>query len=223
MQKRTHVLFALMLAWALGVPAGVQADPLSFHVTLDTSPLAGAYSIYFGLAGGNGATNDLNISNIVLGGGSITGSPVYVGSANGDLATTITLASDMSVNEFTQEFQPGGSLQFDVLLPTLNVNVPVPDRFIFGLLDGNGDFVATDDPLAGVALAGLDLSDGSLLPTNVETYRYTVNGVDYAAQVSPIGVSAVPEPGALALGGGVALCGAASMLRRRQRLQSGSH
>jgi hypothetical protein len=60
-----------------------------------------------------------------------------------------------------------------------------------------------------------------LTPGDVETYRYTVNGVEYAAQVTPLGASATPEPGTLALGGGIVVCITATLLRRRRCRPSG--
>jgi len=125
----------------LTAAAAVQATVIK-TVTVDTSALGalpnGPFSLAFELADGGGTgdgNNDVLLSNFQFGGGNAVGAPLLLGSAFGDLSSTVTLTDADPAGIFVQGFVPGNTFSF-LLSFTGNVDAGGnPDEFIFSILD----------------------------------------------------------------------------------------
>lgn len=116
-----------------------------FNVSLGTSGLighpAGPFYIDFQLNDGSGtgdANNMVTINNFMFDGGNAVGSPLpSIGGASGSLSSSVSITDSGFVNEFTQQFNPGDTLSFSVVLLTTNLEPPglPPDAFSFSILD----------------------------------------------------------------------------------------
>ena len=123
---------------------------------------------------------------------------MVIGGASGNLSTTVLLVDSSFFNEFTQQFQPGSTLSFDLAL-TSNVDVgSPPDQFTFAILDSSFQEIQTTDPTGGNVLLRIDINSSA--PT-VEVF------------------SQVPEPSTILLLS-IGLVGVG--IKRRQRLKSDS-
>src|SRR5690349_14032044 len=112
---------------------------------MSTSPLvgnpAGPFSLDFQLNDGSAAGDGNNtavLSGFFFGSGASLGSASVAGGASGDLGSSVTLTDSGFLNEFTQGFTPGATLQFLLNLST-NVDAgDTPDQFSFAILDSSG-------------------------------------------------------------------------------------
>jgi hypothetical protein len=120
------------------------ATRIGFNVSLGTSPLignsAGPFYIDFQLNDGSGIgdkNNTVTINNFLFGGGNPVGSPLPpIGGASGDLFSFVSITDNGFLNEFTQQFNPGATLNFHVTLSlNLDDGSPTPDLFSFAILD----------------------------------------------------------------------------------------
>jgi len=119
------------------------------------------------------------------------------------------------VADHAQAFTPGSSLGFDVTTTTNADAGGVPDILSFYLLDSTEAPLSTNAPAdTPNAFFRLDLTGPGVTITDVGTYGNT------SVPVGPPTISAVvadtPEPGSLALGIGVSLCGVLTAARRRR-------
>jgi hypothetical protein len=143
----------------------LEAASIGFHVTINTSSLAGSssapFALDFQLNGGNPLGNTATISNFTFGGGSASSLPpaTTFGLASGTLASTVTVSDNTlnTFNEFYQGFTPGFALGFDVLLTT-NTNLPTPDLFSVAILDKNLSNITTGGLGDSLLMVNLDSS-----------------------------------------------------------------
>jgi len=203
----------------------------SFSVTLDTSPLVGdPYYVEFALTGGPTTSgtfaNSVTISNFQFGGGSAIvdntltpfASPsALIGTPIGDMGSTVTLsdAADFTTI-FRQAFNHGSQLSFSIS-STTNVNTVnnVPDGFGFGLLDGSGNAIPTQEPNFTYAL--ITFSIDSPAPT-VNSFGTTPDSpVQLSPPVVTPALSAVPAPPSLVLAGIGSLTGLLIYWSRRTK------
>src|SRR5438132_5856873 len=110
-------VFRALLFLTLVVSA-VQASVIK-TITLDTSALGGfpngPFSLAFELVDGSGTgdgNNSVVLSSFKFGAGSPVGSPLILGSAFGDLSSTVTLTDANSASIFVQTFTAGNTLSF---------------------------------------------------------------------------------------------------------------
>lgn len=201
---------ATIVALALCIsPAVAFAGSITFHVDIATTALinnaAGPFSLDFQLNNGSGiASNTATIYNFTYGGGSAVSPANTFGGASGDIGSVVNLVDSSAFNELFQQFNPGATLGFDVLLST-NVDAPVPDAFAFAILDGN----LFNLPTNGFAdtLVFVNLNSNGLGVGDVQAFR-TIGNIALQVTVQP-----VPEPGTLVL----LIAGAATGLRRLRR------
>jgi hypothetical protein len=200
MTNPTSLFSRLVLALALATGAGAAlAVPASYHISIDTSTLAGDGYLDLALAGFSPAT--ALVSNFT---GAASGASIVTGTASGDLATTATFDTS-DVNYLDQLVHFGGVFSLDVLFDYAGASAGagVDDSVAFALALYNTDFSAylgANGPLATITLTpGLGTSfttDGSL------------------ATLADTSAAAVPEPSAwLLMLIGLSAMGA--MVRRR--------
>jgi len=168
------------------------AISIGFNVSLDTSPLigssAGPFYIDFQLNDGSGigdANNTVTINNFLFGGGNAVGNPLLtIGGASGGLSSSVSITDSKFLNEFTQQFNAGSTLNFRVNLTT-NVDVgSTPDAFSFSILDNALAPLPTTGLGEALLLANIDSSEPP-----IETFP---TREDSAVQLSAPGVN-VPE------------------------------
>jgi hypothetical protein len=235
---------SLKLALLLGATtalAATSAHAQTYLVTINTSALSSAglsadapFGIEFQLnSGGNASvTNNATVSSFNLGGGSaiagtfVTNTQGGAGTAAGNIGSQVTLSSSTSApfNLFSQNFNPGSTLSFQVTLSD-NAAGTTPDGFIVALDELNANGTGFEIPTTqgggneGVALAEFDLRSGHI---DVSTFAGANNadplgdgsgtgGGDFTGVT--ISVQAVPEPSSWALGLGA--CALFLGLRRR--------
>jgi hypothetical protein len=131
-------------------PSAVQAEIISYDISMNTAPLIGhaaaPFSLEFQLIDGNGtgdANNTAVLSNFTFSGGMPVGAPSLVGEATGDARSSISITDSSFFNQFIQQFTPGSELGFHLSLTT-NVDAGgVPDQFTFSILDSSGSELPT--------------------------------------------------------------------------------
>lgn len=143
--NRSYLCFAVLCL----LPVAVRAS-IVYNVNLSTAPLvgdsSGPFSLAFQLADGSGTGDGNNaalLTNFQFGGGGPLGSPTLIGSAFGDLASTVVLTDSAFPNYFAESFTPGAAVSF---LLTLSTNVDgggIPDEFSFYVLDNTGTPIPT--------------------------------------------------------------------------------
>lgn len=215
----TQLKLGLML---LCVPLLLNADVI-YQVSLDTAALGGSSAGPFWLAlqlsdgSGTGDGNNAAIlSGFDFGGGGPAGSPLLIGSASGDLSSTVVLTDSAGIGYFAQGFTSGSHLQFQLDLTTNVDSGAIPDAFILSVLDQTLTPIPTAAGFPLDMLAEIDIdSDHPAVHTFAgDTSRSP------AAGGSPIGlaapdISSVPEPGSCVL---LASALAAAALRHRKRV-----
>lgn len=182
----------------------------TFHVVLDTSPLAGQSGyLAFDLVGGSPVQNNsVTISNFAS--NSTVGTLTLTGAASGSIVPGPgTLSDAQFFNELLQGVVFGTSSSFDIDLATNFAPAGIPDEFSFYLLDPLQDPFTTSDPTGADALLDFVL-DGSPLQADVYTSQYA------DATVTSAPIAATPELGSIWLvGSGISL--ASLLLGRRHR------
>jgi hypothetical protein len=168
------------------------ANAETFQFALDSSELVGhpigSYSFLLSLTDGSGfgdANSTIVLSNISLGGGSITGDPFIFGGASGSLMTTISVTDSASLSLFIQDFAPGNVISFLFEVSSLQGTLSLPDRLSFSILDNAGVPLPTLAPFGDYFL-GIDLS--SVGPV------ITVYGSDASRLPSEGGPIFIPAP-----------------------------
>jgi len=215
-------IFQLLLLASFAMFSRTAQGDVIYNVSLDTSPLignaAGPFSLDFQFTDGSGindGNNTVTLSNFDFGAGGGTGLPTTAGTVSGDLTSGFTLTDSDFLNEFTQTFTPGATLDFTIDLTT-NVDaggVP-PDEFTFAILDNTGAEIPTLGLFDTLLLADIDSSNPTLFAYASDTSRGTAATGDPISLDAPIVTSATPEPSALWL----PVCGLAMVaLRRRLR------
>ncbi len=204
--------------------AWVASASLSVGVYIDTAPLidhpAGPFSLEFQLIDGSesgDANNTAVLNAFAFGGGSPTGAPSVLGGVTGNLLSTITMIDSSPVNRYSQSFDAGTYVYFQVALTTNADRNRIPDEFSASILDRSGVAIPTADAPenAFVVIDGLE-------QTVEYSSLYVTQGP--AAGGPPIHipipmVAATPEPGTFLISG-VALCALALMRRRRTSLNA---
>src|SRR3954469_23999432 len=151
---RTSVrTFAAVLSILLVTGLRAQAaTAISF--TLDTASLvshpAGPFSLVFSLRDGSGigdGNNSVTVSQVDVGGGVLIGPPTLFGCATGSLAESVVLTDTSVLNFVVQQFTPGASLTFTIVVPAFNEEEgEIPDGIAFAILDSSGTPVPTTAP-----------------------------------------------------------------------------
>jgi hypothetical protein len=170
----SRALLALMLVSGMG---SALAGPM-YHVTVDTSPLAGKGLLDFSFLGlDSSAAASAMLSNFV---GDFAAGSMFEGDAAGDLASGVVLGNGTGLNAFTQEVNLGGSFGFDVR---------------FGDLGPAGDGTTL-----GVALYSPGFGEYLLAQGNLATFDLMPDTpVAVSFDAAAVNVAEVPEPAALAL------------------------
>lgn len=203
----------------LAFPASARAD--LFKVELTTPAwLPPTLTLGFSLTDGSSAANDVLLSSFDFAGGSAVtasedctlGGAFSGAGCSGDLSSTVLLQDLAPVAFFTQQFTPGTSVSF-LLDATNNFDPFTPDQFAMYLCDGTLSQCFSDDATGAVLL--LALAGGSLTASSFQTFGYFDQLVSLD-QPTVTQVTAVPEPGSLALLAG-ALAVAAVRARRERR------
>lgn len=208
---KAHQLLRTPLLLAAGLfLSSAAAHAAVYRVTIDTSTLAatgnGPFALDFQFNGGDTPGNNTAvISSFTFGGGSaLAGTNVATTSdVSGTLATTVTLANTLPFNEFYQQFNPGGLVQFDINV-TQNLDGVTPDSFAFAILDK--DFFNIDTTGSGDNLVTFNIDTAGTLTVNTSQGQGVYSGVT-------VNVSAVPEPSTALIG---LLAGGLGMCRRRR-------
>jgi hypothetical protein len=204
--RNSLTLLAAAIA-LLGAPA-MRAQTLSFNVDINTAALAASDSanapfyLDFQLDNfGNSslASNTATLSNFVLTGGSAQGATSTVGTATGNIASSVVLTDSPTspTNELFQSFSPGvTNIQFTATITEKGPDVGIPAVFNASIMDNSLGtpaqlFTTAPDTASLVALT----LDASNTLSNVGAYtsltsadgNTTVTGV--TASITPI-----PEP-----------------------------
>jgi hypothetical protein len=171
-----RLLFALMLACGMA-----QASAESYHVSIDTSTLAGREGyldfLFLGLA--NADPVQAKLSNFA---GDFTSPSFAQGQVAGSLASQLTIGNGDAWNEFAQWARLGGTLSFDV-----SFSQP-PGSGSGGTVAGTTLSIALLDAGLNYLGAAGDIVTFALLPAAV-----TAVSTD-AAYATVSNVSPVPEP-----------------------------
>jgi hypothetical protein len=197
-----------------------------YNVSLDTAPLAdhpaGPFSIAFQLADGS-FTGDGNNAAILLNfdfgvGGFAVGSPNLVGSASGSLSTGVTLTDASPVNFFSQTFNPGGKLSFELFLTTNLDEGALPDQFIVYILDSAGYPIPTSAGEFFDAFVAVSIDSENPVPQTFwgDAGRAPVAGGSPIDTGPAVASSSVPEPGTCGTVGAMFLL---LLTARRSRLK----
>jgi hypothetical protein len=175
----------------------------------------GPFSFAFGLTDGSGL-GDLNntviLSDFLLGGGTLTGTPQTEGGVTGDLGSSITMTDNSFLNFLIQGFEPGSMLSLIVHLTTNVDPGGTPDAFFFSILD-----IPTLDPTGANTLLAVNIDSA-----NPTIFTYAGDPLD-APVLSALGPTQVPEPSSslLLLTGLVGILIAA--LRRKKQLPTNTN
>jgi hypothetical protein len=143
---------------ALGLLSFTAAAALAqtYNVALDTTGLNTGDSYALDLQLNQGAattpTSTVNVSGFTFGGGSP--GPIstveYSGSASGDLSSSVSLSTADPFNEFTENFNNGTSIGFNVDGTQLMTETGgTPDQFIFDLIDNSTNMSVTTNDVSG--------------------------------------------------------------------------
>lgn len=177
-----HAFFArVLLAVLLSGGAGVASAGPLYHVSLDTDAWSGSGFLSFTLTGLDKAPPvTATLSNFS---GSFGNASFTLGQVSGDLGAGVTLTQGPSFNELLQAIDFGGAFSFDVMF-----DVPA------GLLDGSHFGVAL---VNAAQTAYADGTEGDIVSIGLMPGAADLLMADarYAT------VSAVPEPGSVAMVG----------------------
>jgi hypothetical protein len=157
------------------IPGTAPGGSVLYHVLVDTSALSTTTG-FLAFQFNPGAIPDsqaatLTVSNFANTGGTLAGSPAFMGSASGSLGSTLQLANGAVLNQAKQALTYGTSLRFDITLSGPAVSQPSNGLFsnIFALqllgADGTTPRLTTD---ADGAVLTIDLKpDASTTATSL--------------------------------------------------------
>lgn len=196
-----HAVLAALLA---GSSSLALADPLSYHVEIDTSAFSGAGFLDFSFIAGNSPAPGASaiLSNFS---GAFGALESQEGSVSGSLPGTLTFGNSGAYNDWFHNVTLGGKFGFNIVFggDFLNTAGSAGTTFGVGLLDYTG--------IAYLGNANGNVLQFELTPLN-GGLPASIAGSTYASIAS---ISAVPEASEwMMLTGGLALIGFA--LRRRQ-------
>ncbi|HSI15381.1 MAG TPA: NF038129 family PEP-CTERM protein [Chthoniobacter sp.] len=218
---RSFTKVALTASFLLALASVSNAANLVYFVTLDVASLVSNPNGLFALdlqlvPGSNNVTNSVTLSNFIVTGGTLTGSPDFTfGGATGSSASSITLTnSNSSDNEYAELFSSGVTrIQFQVTetsnSETVGSGTPIPEQFNVAIYDNTQSNIPTTDPSGGNTLVSSAIVAGQTL-SSVQTFTSMSPDAGVSATVS---LSAVPEPTSV----GLLLVGACGLLARRKR------
>ena len=204
----------LLLACALLSFTRVSADPITFNVSINTTPIAGtAGFLAFDFLGGIPLQNNtVTIVGFATTGG--LGSSSSAGNVTGSLTSPpLTMTTSVFFNEFLQGITFGNGLTtFDLTLSSNFLAGSTPDSFSFFLLNSTFTPFTTSDPTGANALFVIDIT-GATTPTVFTSSFATVT-------VTQAGAAPVPEPMTMVLlGSGLGML--AALQRRKLRRREG--
>lgn len=219
--KTRHSLYRLLpiAALAAGLVPGIGSvhAQAAYQITLNTSRLntpaySGPFLLDFQFVDGDGALGMPNSNNIAT-------VSNFTGGTNFSMGT-VTLAdgtpSDTPpTGEGQVGFTPGSTLSFLTTLTT-NEDQFYPDEFSFGILDGMGNPIPTQDASGNSngAFVTIDESSDPNDPSALMVTTMDTPAGEFTPTVTPI---AAPEPGGgLTLALGLAAVGVAACAHRRR-------
>jgi hypothetical protein len=216
---RSFTKVALSASFLFALASASHAANLVYFVTLNVASLVSNPNAPFALdlqlvPGSNNVTNSVTLSNFIVTGGTLTGTPDFsFGGASGSSASSIVLTnSNATDNEYAELFSAGVTqIQFKVTetsnSETVGSGTPIPEQFNVAIYDNTQSNIPTLDPSGGNALLSSAIVSGQTL-SSVQTYSST--SPDAGVTVS---LSTVPEPASA----GLLLIGACAMIARRKR------
>jgi hypothetical protein len=201
MKRVTNLFVKMLLCATLCVIASTGRANVIKHVQLNTAPLVGnaqgPFAVDVQLTDGSGsgdANNSVTLSAFTFAGGQASGTPQLLGGALGNLGSSVVLTDSAFFNDFTQVFQPGAILGFDLFFTTNADAGAIPDGITFALLDASGNSLPTES-LAGAFLT-VDINTSN---PAVQTFAATGDFASIgAAEITAIGTS-VDAPDTLLL------------------------
>jgi hypothetical protein len=203
-----------MLTCALLSVTRASADPITLHVSINTTPIAGMSGfLAFDLLGGSPLQgNTATIVGFATTG--VLGSSSTSGNVTGSLTSPpLILTTSVFFNEFLQGITFGSGLTtFDLTLSSNFLTGSVPDSGSFFLLDSTFNPFTTSDPTGANALFVIDITNATTPIIFTSTFA--------TVTITQGGPAPVPEPVTiLLLGSG--LGGLAALQLRKLRHQNG--
>jgi hypothetical protein len=108
-------------------------DHVVYHLSLDTSSLAGqnaVFTVQFNAgATGGGSVARAMLTRFDAGGGMLTSAASTVGAAAGDFTTGVTIVDTATLNQLSQSIRLGARIEFDVRLEDSAITNPQNGRF----------------------------------------------------------------------------------------------
>jgi len=203
---RHKLLFGML---PLCLACFVSANPVTYHVTVNTSSVTGTIgSLDFNFNPGLSATQSASLQILSFSSnGALAGSPTLTGDVSGTLPSTLTFDNTTGFNDYFEGFKFGSTLSFDVSL--YGPAISSPD----GLSTSGSTFAFSmfSDATGTTPVLTTDTTDGFAYVIDVN-----LDGTTTATSFLP--TSGVPEPeaGSLALAGMLAVA-ASSRIRRSTR------
>lgn len=191
MKKLTQAM--LLAACMLLFLTPALADPITFQVTINTTPIAGTSGfLAFDLLGGSPLQgNTASISGFATTG--TLGSSSTSGNVTGSLTSPpVVLSTSMFFNEYLQGITFGAGVTTFNLTLSENFSGGIPDSFSFFLLDNTLTPFTTSDPTGANALFAIDITNA--------TAAAVFTSASATATVTVVqGPNPIPEPATILL------------------------